>query len=89
MTPTCYGQGVTDDDRAALLADQQAITDAEQAVQAALVARNERMRRYKQRYGRGIVAEMAALLGMNRVSVSDLVNDGAGTGRRHPARTTT
>ncbi|MBA3907307.1 MAG: hypothetical protein H0X35_11585 [Pseudonocardiales bacterium] len=77
---------MNDEDRAALLADHQAIIDAEEAVQAALVARNTRMRRYKAEYGRGIVAEMAGLLGMNRVSVSDLVNDGAGTGRRRSTR---
>lgn len=89
MSATCYGRDVNDQDRDELLARQAAIGDAEAAVERALVARNEFMRELKERYGRGIVSEMARALDMNRVTVSDLVNpDGSSTGKRRPNRST-
>lgn len=87
MSATCYGSSVNDQDRDELLAKQQAIVDAEKAVEAALVERNDYMRTLKQRYGRGIVSEMARVVGLGRVTVSDLVNTGGpGSGRRQPNR---
>lgn len=85
MEPTCYSGGVNDQDRAALLADHQAVIDAETAVESALIARQTRMRAYKTKYGRGIVADMARVLVMNRVSVSNLVNPGRGNRIRNKA----
>lgn len=88
MEPTCYGPAVDPSDRDDLLALQQVVVDTDLAAAAALVARNERMRALKVQYGHGSVAEMARVLGVNRTTVSDVVNEGVGSGRRTPNRGT-